>query len=163
MDESFNFVNEAGSWEAHNSAVVFHVKRQGNPQMLHPSQNLLILSQLKEFHRQTGFAAFLGLAVMTAAAEGVPHLARGASSLKTNHQLRRSCSLMQQVWRTAVRFFWMENSTCLLLVIFPSISPCTPIRKAFLLLLIGDRNYDRCSLWVKSRPAYSIAELLLTL
>jgi len=83
-------VNEAGSWEAHNPVEVFHVQRQGNPQML-------FLRQLREFHQQTGFAAFLGLAVMTAAVEGMPPSARRASSLKTNHQLRRSCGLVEQV------------------------------------------------------------------
>lgn len=76
----------------------------------YPSQILLFLSQLKEFQQQTGFAAFLRLAVMTAAVEGMPCLARRASSLKANHQLRRSCGLMEQVWQTTVRFFWMENS-----------------------------------------------------
>ena len=109
---------------------------------------MLFLRQLREFHQQTGFAAFLGLAVMTAAVEGMPPSARRASSLKTNHQLRRSCGLVEQVWQTTVRFFWMENSTTCLercVVIFSSFFALHPyVRKAFLVLLIGDRN-DNCS------------------
>lgn len=123
MDGSFHFVNEA-----QNSVVVFHVKKQGNPQTL--SQPNLSLSQLKEFHQQTGFAAFLRLAVMTAVVEGMPHLARRASSLKTNHQLRRSCGLEEQVWQTTMQLFWMENSTACperCVGISSSTSPCTPI------------------------------------
>lgn len=130
-----------------------------------PRQILFFLSQLKQLHQQTGFAAFLWLAVMMAAVEGMPHLAGRASSLKTNHQLRRSCGLVHQVWQTTMRFFWMETSTTCLercVVIFSSYFPLHPhLRKAFLVLLLGDRNGNCGSLWVKPCPAYSIAELLL--
>lgn len=131
-----------------------------------PSQILFFLSQLKEFHQQTGFAAFLGLAVMTAAVEGVPHLARRTSSLKTNHQLRRSCGLVGQAWQTTVEIFLNGEQHCLprkMCGYFSFYFPLHPhLRKVFLVLLIGDRNDNCGSLWGKPWPAYSIAELLLT-
>lgn len=81
---------------------------------------------------------------MTAAVEGMPCLARRASSLKTNHQLGRSCRLIQQVWQTTVRFLWMENSTSFperLAVIFNSYLPLSlHLRKRCFVLLIGDRD-----------------------
>lgn len=154
MGESFYFVNEAGPGEALNPVIVFLMKRWGNYKRC--------TGQLKEFLQQTGFAALLWLALMTTAAEGMPHLARKAS-WRLTFNLEGAAALWSRCDRQPWHF--SEWSTALLaqkqiLVFFSSYYPLSPpLRKAFLVLLVIDRNCNCGSLRVK--PAYSAAELLL--
>lgn len=151
-------MNEASPWEALNPAIVFHMKRWGNHKRCP--------SQLNEFLQQTGFAALLWLALMTAAAEGVPHLARKASWWLTNN-LEGAAALWSKCDRQPWHF--SEWSTALLaqkqmlwgFFFLPTTlwAPLSGKRGAFLVLLVIGRNCNCGSLRVKS--AYSAAELLL--
>lgn len=152
--------------QALNPVVVFHVKRQGNPQM--PSQTNPFLSQPAEgVSPANRFHCFPQACCNEQLQSKACHTWQGKHlPLRVNHQLRRSCGLVEQMSQTTVRFFWMENNrTCpeRCVVIFSSYLPLQPhLRKVFLVLLIGDRSDNCSSLWVKPWPPYLIAELLLT-